>query len=77
MLLDSFQDYLAIFHLQGKETEHNWAAREKAILRVRGMLKGDAHMRYTETFLASLKDGFIKASLKTVSYGHSSSVNTR
>jgi CLIP-associating protein 1/2 len=53
--------------LQGKETEHNWAAREKAILRVRGMLKGDVHTRYMDTFLACLKDGYIKSSLKTVS----------
>lgn len=53
--------------IQGKETEHNWAAREKAVQRVRGMLKGDAHNRYTETFLVCLKEGFIKWSLKTVS----------
>jgi CLIP-associating protein 1/2 len=54
--------------LQGKETEHNWAAREQAILRVRGMLKGDVHLRYTDTFLACLKEGFIQWSLKAVSY---------
>ena len=52
---------------QGKETEHNWAAREKAILRVRGMLKGEVHERYPETFVQGLKNGFIDASLKTVS----------
>jgi len=51
---------------QGKETEHNWAARERAIQLVRGMLKGDVHNRYSEHFLISLKDGFIQWSLKTV-----------
>ncbi|KAG6911650.1 hypothetical protein DXG01_007900 [Tephrocybe rancida] len=50
----------------GKETEHNWAAREQAILRVRGMLKGDVHLRYLDAFLLSLKEGFIQWSLKTL-----------
>ncbi|KAI6134906.1 clasp N terminal-domain-containing protein [Pisolithus croceorrhizus] len=52
--------------LQGKETEHNWAARERAIQRVRGMLKGDIHTRYPDVFLQCLKDGFIQNSLKTL-----------
>lgn len=51
--------------LQGKETEHNWAPREKAILRVRGMLKGDVYERFTETFLSNLKP-FVDASIKAV-----------
>ncbi|KAF8897283.1 clasp N terminal-domain-containing protein [Infundibulicybe gibba] len=51
---------------EGKETEHNWAARERGINRVRGMLKGDVHARYTETFLISLKEGFIQWSLKAL-----------
>ncbi|KAF8076175.1 clasp N terminal-domain-containing protein [Lyophyllum atratum] len=51
---------------EGKETEHNWAARERAVLRVRGMLKGDVHLRYLDVFLISLKDGFIQWSLKTL-----------
>ncbi|KAI0721862.1 clasp N terminal-domain-containing protein [Cerioporus squamosus] len=51
---------------EGKETEHNWADREQAILRVRGMLKGEVHERYAETFLAGLKNGFLEASLKTL-----------
>ncbi|ESK97479.1 heat repeat containing protein [Moniliophthora roreri MCA 2997] len=50
---------------EGKETEHNWALREQAILRVRGMLKGDVHRRYSDIFLASLKE-FIQWSLKTL-----------
>ncbi|KAF9468966.1 clasp N terminal-domain-containing protein [Collybia nuda] len=51
---------------EGKETEHNWAAREQAILRVRGMLKGDIHSRYMDTFLVCLKEGFIQWSLKAL-----------
>ncbi|KAJ7774326.1 clasp N terminal-domain-containing protein [Mycena maculata] len=50
---------------EGKENEHNWADRERAILRVRGMIKGDVHLRYSETFLGSMKD-FIQLSLKTL-----------
>ncbi len=52
---------------QGKETEHNWASREKAVLRVRGMLKGGVHERFNEPFLQGLRQGFIEASLKAVS----------
>ncbi|KAI0301798.1 clasp N terminal-domain-containing protein [Multifurca ochricompacta] len=48
----------------GKETEHNWAPRDRAITKVRGMLKGDVHVRYTETFTSHLKP-FVDASLKT------------
>ncbi|EIN10669.1 hypothetical protein PUNSTDRAFT_142631 [Punctularia strigosozonata HHB-11173 SS5] len=50
---------------EGKETEHNWAPRERAIIRIRGMLKGDVHLRYAETFLAHLKS-IIDASFKTL-----------
>ncbi|KAK1231726.1 suppressor of tub2 mutation [Marasmius sp. AFHP31] len=48
------------------KTEHNWSPREQAIMRVRGMLKGDVHNRYLDVFLACLKDGFIQWSLKTL-----------
>ncbi|KAK0468105.1 clasp N terminal-domain-containing protein [Desarmillaria tabescens] len=51
---------------EGKETEHNWAARDQSISRVRGMLKGDVHARYHDTFMACLKDGFIQWSIKTL-----------
>ncbi|KAF9008682.1 clasp N terminal-domain-containing protein [Cyathus striatus] len=51
---------------EGKETEHNWALREQAVLRVRGMLKGEVHTRYTEAFFAALKDSFAQWSLKTL-----------
>ncbi|KAJ7638613.1 clasp N terminal-domain-containing protein [Roridomyces roridus] len=50
---------------EGKENEHNWAARDRAILRVRGMLKGEVHVRFADTFFANMKD-FIQLSLKTV-----------
>ncbi|KAJ7276185.1 clasp N terminal-domain-containing protein [Mycena haematopus] len=50
---------------EGKENEHNWADRERAIQRVRGMLKGEVHLRYTESFFGCLKD-FIQLSLKTL-----------
>ncbi|KAG9317226.1 clasp N terminal-domain-containing protein [Chiua virens] len=51
---------------QGRETEHNWAARERGIQLVRGMIKGDIHTRYPDVFFQCLKDGFIQASLKTL-----------
>ncbi|KAH9853750.1 clasp N terminal-domain-containing protein [Lenzites betulinus] len=51
---------------EGKETEHNWSAREQAIQRVRGMLKGDVLDRYADTFLQGLKNGYMEASLKTL-----------
>ncbi|KAG2152962.1 clasp N terminal-domain-containing protein [Suillus clintonianus] len=51
---------------EGKETEHNWAARERAIQRVRGMLSGNIHIRYPDVFLQCLKDGFMQFSLKTL-----------
>ncbi|KAJ3790562.1 clasp N terminal-domain-containing protein [Lentinula aff. detonsa] len=51
---------------EGKETEHNWSAREQSILRVRGMLKGEVHQKYFDSFMACLKQGFIQWSLKTL-----------
>ncbi|KAI9466759.1 clasp N terminal-domain-containing protein [Lactarius psammicola] len=50
---------------EGKETEHNWAPRDRAVTKVRGMLKGDVHVRYSEAFVSHLKS-FIDASLKTL-----------
>ncbi|OBZ76525.1 Protein STU1 [Grifola frondosa] len=44
-------------HFEGRESEHNWLGRDNAIQRVRGMLKGEVHERYTETFLHGLKNG--------------------
>ncbi|KAI0269241.1 clasp N terminal-domain-containing protein [Gloeopeniophorella convolvens] len=62
-LENEFAEMLKPF--EGKETEHNWAPRDRAITRVRGMLKGDVHIRYGETFMAHLKP-FIDTSLKTL-----------
>ncbi|KAF8520121.1 clasp N terminal-domain-containing protein [Gautieria morchelliformis] len=53
-------------HFEGKETEHNWLARERSVIRIRGMLKGDAHSRYPETFIAGLKNGVLEATLKAL-----------
>ncbi|KAI0316697.1 clasp N terminal-domain-containing protein, partial [Amylostereum chailletii] len=50
---------------EGKETEHNWASRDRSITRIRGMLKGGAHNRYADTFLAHLKP-IADASVKTL-----------
>lgn len=61
-----FSTRLSDYVRQGKETEHNWASRDSAIQRVRGMLKGEVHTRYTDTFYACLKEGFMQWSLKTV-----------
>jgi CLIP-associating protein 1/2 len=58
-----FADMLKAF--DGKETEHNWAPRERAIVRIRGMLKGEVHVRFGETFFANLKS-ILDASAKTV-----------
>ena len=52
---------------EGKEDEHNWMAREAGILRLRGMLKGDALARYPDIFLAALKAGMLEKSFKAVS----------
>ncbi|KAH8830244.1 clasp N terminal-domain-containing protein [Flagelloscypha sp. PMI_526] len=65
---------------EGKESEHNWADRERSIIRVRGMLKGDIHTRYQDAFIGCLKDDFLKLSLKglmslrTTLAGHASSL---
>lgn len=56
--------------VQGKESEHNWAARQDAIIRVRGMLKGGAHTRYHDTFMHNLKNDYIKMTLKAVGQIH-------
>lgn len=52
---------------EGKETEENWAPRERSILRIRGMMKGQAHVKYQAAFIAGLKDGIVEGLSKTVS----------
>ena len=51
----------------GKETEHNWAAREASTDKVRGMLAGGAFTRYPVEFVACLRASWLEASLKAVS----------
>ncbi|KZT58787.1 ARM repeat-containing protein [Calocera cornea HHB12733] len=51
---------------QGRESEQNWMQREAAIMRVRGMLKGDAWRRLPDAFLAGLAHGFMEGSLKAL-----------
>ncbi|KAF8631147.1 hypothetical protein AX15_002493 [Amanita polypyramis BW_CC] len=51
---------------EGRETEHNWGARDQAITRVRGMLKGGVYQRFSDAFITLLKEGFIQWSLKTL-----------
>ena len=52
---------------QGKETEHNWGPREQDIIRIRGMLKGEAHIKYHEAFIHGLRAGVLDDSFKAVS----------
>lgn len=57
-------------HFEGKETEHNWTPREKAVLRLRGMLRGEVHRQYRDAFVAGLKNGMLEGITKTVSHIH-------
>ncbi|KJE04556.1 protein STU1 [Cryptococcus gattii NT-10] len=59
-----FHSMLSFF--EGKETEENWAPRERSILRIRGMMKGQAHVKYQAAFIAGLKDGIVEGLSKTV-----------
>ncbi|EKG14228.1 Armadillo-like helical [Macrophomina phaseolina MS6] len=57
-------------HFDGRETEHNWLPREKSILKIRRMLKGNAPKDHEAAFVAgvlSLRDGILKVcnSLRT------------
>jgi CLIP-associating protein 1/2 len=52
---------------EGRESEHNWQSRERAVNRVRGMIKGDIHLRFADAFIEGLKAGFMTNTLKTVS----------
>jgi CLIP-associating protein 1/2 len=51
---------------QGKETEHNWLHREQDIIRIRGMLKGEAHVRYHDAFVQGLRSGVLEQTFKAV-----------
>lgn len=50
-------------HFEGKESEHNWVQREKNILALRKITKGNAPTELTTTYLATIKtllDGILK-----------------
>ena len=51
---------------QGKETEHNWAPREKSMVRIRGLLRGQAYSKHPESLIAGLKGGIAEGLSKTV-----------
>ncbi|KAG8776879.1 suppressor of tub2 mutation, partial [Serendipita sp. 398] len=51
---------------EGKESEHNWGPRERAVQRVRGMLRGDVHARFPDVFIEGLRSGFLANTLKTL-----------
>jgi hypothetical protein len=53
-------------HFQGRETEHNWNPREKAVIHLRGMLKGQAFEQFPEAFVGGLKHGFFEGLSKSV-----------
>jgi CLIP-associating protein 1/2 len=55
---------------EGRETEHNWMAREANVNKIRALLRGNAFSDYQMTFLTKVKsllDGILKAlnSLRT------------
>jgi CLIP-associating protein 1/2 len=60
-LSDTMRDMLP--HFEGKETEHNWMPRDKAVLKIRRLLKGNAPTEYHHAFMAGIKsliDGILK-----------------
>ena len=60
-LEDVFTDMLP--HFEGKETEHNWLTRDKAVLKLRRILKGNAPSEYHQAFMAGIKsviEGILK-----------------
>jgi hypothetical protein len=56
----------------GKESELNWQGRDRAITRVRGMLKGDVHIRFEQAFLVCVQGKFLSDSYKAVRTLHRS-----
>ena len=67
-LEDIFRDMLP--HFEGKEDEHNWTLRDKSVMKIRRILKGNAPNEYHVAFLAGIKsvlDGILKVanSLRT------------
>ena len=67
-LEDVFQDMQP--HFEGKETDQNWSLREKSIIKLRKITKGNAPEDFTTTYLSGIKillDGILKTvnSLRT------------
>ncbi|KAI5294117.1 suppressor of tub2 mutation [Ascosphaera acerosa] len=57
-------------HFEGRETEQNWSARERAVLLLRRITRGNAPLDHSDHFVAGVKallDGILKAvnSLRT------------
>lgn len=47
-----------------KETEYNWEARDKALTRLRGILRGNASDKYHDSLMLGVRqmvDGILKA----------------
>ena len=60
-LNDTMRDMLP--HFEGKETEHNWMPRDKAVLKIRRLLMGNSPTEYHPAFMAGIKsliDGILK-----------------
>lgn len=52
-------------HFEGKESEHNWMPRDKSVLKLRRLLKGNAPQEFQPALVAGFKtllDGIIKVS---------------
>ena len=62
-LEDAFRD-MAV-HFEGKESEQNWTHREKSILKLRRITKGNSPQDFTTTYLVGIK-AFLEGILKTV-----------
>jgi CLIP-associating protein 1/2 len=57
-------------HFEGKETEQNWIAREKSVVKLRKLTRGNAPQDFTNNYIAGIKtmlDGILKVanSLRT------------
>ena len=62
-LEETFRDMHPYF--EGKESEGNWLKREKSVLKLRKMTKGNAPQEFTTLFLTCIK-GLLDGILKTV-----------
>lgn len=57
-------------HFEGKESEHNWLSRDKSVLRLRRLTKGNAPIDFHQAFVSGVRgmlDGVLKVanSLRT------------